>query len=385
MNEERIFLSPPWLGGSERHLVEQAFDSGYIAPCGPFNDRFEREIAAFSGVPHACAVVSGTAALDLLYHDLDIMRGDRVFCSDLTFIASIGPAVQRGAEPVFIDCDRATWTMDPTLLAEALGDAARRGQLPKAVVATDLYGQCCDYARLEHLCATYEVPLIVDASEALGAVYTGDRAPKAPRAAGDAGWAGVYSFNGNKIMTTSGGGMLVSRNAEVVARARKRAQQAREDVCWYEHREIGYNYRMSNLLAALGIAQLSHLPEILQRKRQIFAWYQAELATCAGISFMPEAAYGQCTRWLTVMLYECADKPCEALEIIAAGAPAIEMRPVWKPMHMQPVFETCQVYGGSVGRHFFEHGVCLPSGAGLTRAQVARVAKCVRVAIGLDA
>jgi len=261
--DKRIFLSPPWMGGGERALVDEAFASNYIAPCGPMVERFERAFSEAVGVPQVCAVSSGTAALELLFHELGVARGDRVFCSDLTFISSIAPAAHRGAEPVFIDCDESTWTMDPDLLAEALAEAARAGRLPKAVVAVDLYGQCCDYARVEAACARYEVPLIIDAAESLGAVYGSSKVLKCGsskvlecgsskvlecgsskvdddfRTAGQTGWAAVYSFNGNKIITTSGGGMVASRAEGVVARARKRSQQAREPAVWYEHEELG--------------------------------------------------------------------------------------------------------------------------------------------------
>ncbi len=398
----RIFLSPPWLCGNERKLVDEAFASGYIAPCGPMVDRFERDFAAAVEVPHVCAVSSGTAALELLFHELGVTRGDRVFCSDLTFVSSIAPAVHRGAEPVFIDCDEATWTMDPDLLAEALSDAAKKGRLPKAVVAVDLYGQCCDYERIEAACALHGVPLIIDAAEALGAEYRGgissppserDKEGKR-RYAGDAGWAAVYSFNGNKIITTSGGGMIASRDEGVVVRARKRAQQAREPVVWYEHEELGYNHRMSNIVAAIGVGQLQYLEEIVAKKRQIFGWYKERLEGPGTVRMMPEAAYGQCTRWLTVL--EMSEDGGQRMEA-GAGSSAfslqpsalvgrvmaaleeknIESRPVWKAMHRQPVFGGSKIYGGQVSDRLFRDGLCLPSGAGLEEKDVSRVCECV--------
>jgi dTDP-4-amino-4,6-dideoxygalactose transaminase len=424
---KRIYLSPPWMSGSELPLIGEAFASNYIAPCGPMVDRFEREFAEAVGLPHACAVSSGTAALDLLFHELGVGAGDTVFCSDLTFVSSIAPAVHRGAEPVFIDCDEATWTMDPALLAEALADAARQGRMPKAVVAVDLYGQCCDYERIEAACAAYGVPLIVDSAEALGAVYgspeilkcesskvgesgsrqsavaVGSRHPQDSRqdnfrTAGQAGWAAVYSFNGNKIITTSGGGMLASRDGGVVARARKRAQQAREPVAWYEHAELGYNYRMSNIVAAIGVGQLACLERIILKKRQIFEWYRQRLG--ARVSFMPEAAYGRCTRWLTVVEFsskvlKCGSSEGERSEVggrrsamvepsenvervrLALEAEDIESRPVWKPMHLQPVFRGAKVYGGSLSERLFGCGLCLPSGSGLEEADVDRVCEVV--------
>lgn len=375
---KRIFLSPPWMGGDERKLVEAAFDSKYIAPCGPFVDQFEHDFSETVHIPHACALSSCTAALDLLFHELDISRGDTVFCSDLTFVASIAPAVHRGAIPVFIDCDEDTWTMSPDLLAEALKDAKQQNRLPKAVVAVDLYGQCCDYTRIESICASYEVPLIIDSAEALGATYQ-------QRQAGDAGWASVYSFNGNKIITTSGGGMLTSRNAAIVDRARKRSQQSRENHIWYEHNELGYNYRMSNIVAAIGVGQLKLLSEIIRRKKAIFECYQEHLTSCSGLTFMPEAAYGTCTRWLTVVTFDYetvripdtkpSERVCHIMDRLSLDM--IESRPIWKPMHLQPVFAQAGIYGGAVSHRLFHTGLCLPSGAILSSQEVERVSMII--------
>jgi dTDP-4-amino-4,6-dideoxygalactose transaminase len=410
--QKRIFLSPPWMSGNELPLIGEAFASNYIAPCGPMVERFEREFAKTVGLSYACALSSGTAALDLLFHELNVTPGDTVFCSDLTFVASVAPAVHRGAVPVFIDCDAATWTMNPDLLEEALSDAAKAGRLPKVVVAVDLYGQCCDYVRIEAACEKYGVPLIIDAAEALGAEYgTGsskvegaegggrgaevDRETESDfrtlelpnprtsfsRHAGDAGWAAVYSFNGNKIITTSGGGMVASRDEGVIARARKRSQQSREPVVWYEHEALGYNYRMSNIVAAIGVGQLNCLEEIIQKKRRIFKWYRLRLGDA--VSFMPEAVYGQCTRWLTVAQIESevggrrpeVGRPADVVMRVMAALEKenIESRPVWKPMHLQPVFKGAKVYGGQVSARLFANGLCLPSGTGLSDADVSCV------------
>jgi dTDP-4-amino-4,6-dideoxygalactose transaminase len=381
------------MGGAERALIDEVFASNYIAPCGPMVDRFEGDFASAVGLPHACALSSCTAALDLLFHELGVSRGDTVFCSDLTFVASIAPAVHRGATPVFIDCDETTWAMDPDLLAEALAEAGKEGRLPRAGVAVDLYGQCCDYDRLEASCAVYGVPLIVDAAEALGARYWGTvggrrSAIGGERHAGDAGWAAVYSFNGNKIITTSGGGMLASRDRGVVDRARARSQQAREPAAWYEHKALGYNYRMSNVVAGIGVGQLACLEQIARKKRQIFARYHERLGACVG--FMPEAAYGACTRWLTVAELEVGGRSSEVGEqrlggpsepvrrvISALESENIESRPVWKPMHLQPVFRGAKIYGGRVSERVFNRGLCLPSGAGLSESDVDRIAGLV--------
>jgi len=379
---KRIFLSPPWMGGDERKLVEAAFDSNYVAPCGPMVDQFEKDFAAFLQRPSACALSSCTAALDLLCRELDIQRGDSVFCSDLTFVASIAPAVHRGATPVFIDSDEQTWNMDPDLLAEALADAKRDNHLPKAVIAVDLYGQCCDYDRIESLCASYEVPLIVDSAEALGATYKN-------RPAGDAGWASVYSFNGNKIITTSGGGMLTSHTTALVERARKRSQQSREDHIWYEHGELGYNYRMSNIVAAIGVGQLQILPEIIRRKHQIFDWYRDALSCIPGLTFMPEASYGKATRWLTVITLNAeratpdATAPTQDVFTVMSALERenIESRPIWKPMHLQPVFQSAKVHGGAISKRCFNAGLCLPSGAGLSQSDVERICGILKLTL----
>lgn len=379
---KRIFLSPPWMGGNERACVEEAFASNYIAPCGPMVERFEKEFATFLKRPDCCALSSCSAALDLLCHELNIQKGDTVFCSDLTFVASIAAAVHRGATPIFIDSDETSWNMDPELLAEALTEAQQRNRLPKAVIAVDLYGQCCDYDRLEKLCSAYNVPLIIDSAEALGATYQG-------RPVGDVGWASVYSFNGNKIITTSGGGMLTARDPNVIERARKRSQQSRENHAWYEHQELGYNYRMSNIVAAIGVGQLQLLPEILRRKAQIFRWYQQALGQLPGLAFMPEAPYGKATRWLSVITLD-ADKvptgstgPSQKITTLMAALERenVESRPLWKPMHLQPVFQGVTTYGGRVSEKLFASGLCLPSGASLTEEEAQRIAVIIKQAL----
>jgi dTDP-4-amino-4,6-dideoxygalactose transaminase len=364
------------MGGGEEERVREAFASNYIAPTGPMVDRFEAHFSAVVGIPHVCALSSATAGLDLLFRELGIQRGDTVICSDLTFVASIAPAVHAGAEPVFIDCDEATWTMNADLLAEALQVAERMDARPKAVVAVDLYGQCCDYDRIEALCAHHGVPLIVDAAEALGARYDS-------RAAGDAGWASVYSFNGNKIITTSGGGMLASRDPAVIARARKRSQQSREAAVWYEHRELGYNYRLSNICAAIGVGQLAHLAAIVARKRAIAAGYQERLRDVDAISWMPEAPYGESNRWLSILQLDPERTVVTPEQVrLALEAENIESRPVWKPMHAQPVFDGARCHGGAVSERLFRQGLCLPSGAGLSDGDLDRVAAVVRACMG---
>lgn len=372
---ERIPLCIPWMGGAEFKMMKEAYDSGFVTPCGPMVDRFEKEIAAKMKIPYAAAVCGGTAALALIYRELGVKKGDVVFCSDLTFIASCGPAARMGAKLVFIDSDPKTWMMDVKLLEKALADAKKAKKLPKCVTAVDLYGQCCDYDAIEKVCKKYGVPLVVDAAEALGATYKG-------RSAGDAGFASAISFNGNKIITTSGGGMVLCKDEEVVKRARKRSQQSREGFIWYEHKEVGYNLRLSNICAAIGIGQLKYLDKILAKKRAIFARY--EKAFKGLLKGMPNAPYGNCSRWLSVFLVPTKAKNFtvvtpEVMKLVdGLKALNIESRPVWKPMHLQPCFKGCKYYGTGVGDRYFASGICLPSGMGLTVAQQNRVIREVK-------
>lgn len=359
------------MSGAEAAFVAEAFESNYIAPLGPMVDTFEKEFAKVVGINHAVAVSSGTAAMHLAMRYLDLGKGDAFIASTLTFVGSVSPPVYQGAEPIFIDSDRISWNMDPDLLAEELKRLDQQGRLPKAVIPTDLYGQCCDMGRILEVCELYSVPVVADSAEALGARYNGKHA----------GWgaqAAIYSFNGNKIITTSGGGMLASNDEAVITKARFWSQQAREPFVHYEHAELGYNYRMSNILAAIGRGQLQVLEERVEKKRAIFEYYKTNLDDVPGIEFMPEAPYGRCTRWLTVMLVtpEMFGVDREAVRL-ALEAENIESRPVWKPMHNQPVFKDCRVVGGSVAEDLFERGLCLPSGTQLTRADQDRVIEII--------
>jgi len=368
----RIYLSPPHLGGRERELLAEALESNWIAPLGPHVDAFEAELAAACGVGHAAALSSGTAALHLALLLAGVEPGDEVWCSDLTFVASANAAVYCGARPVFVDADPTTWTIDPALVAEELGRAARAGRLPRALIAVDLYGQCCDYERLAAACAEHGVALIEDAAEALGASYRG-------RPAGSFGACAVLSFNGNKVITTSGGGALVSDDPELAARARFLASQAREPAPHYEHAALGYNYRLSNLLAAVGRGQLATLGERVAARRRNFAFYRERLGDLPGIAFMPEAGYGEGNRWLTCLLVdpEAFGADREAVRR-ALEAEDVEARPVWKPMHLQPLYSGSRTLGGAVSERLFALGLCLPSGSSLTEGELDRVARIVR-------
>ncbi len=363
----RIYLSPPDVGAAERQLLLDAFDSKWIAPLGPHVDAFERELADAAGVPYAVALSSGTAALHLALIALGVGRADEVITSTMTFAATANAIAYVGAVPAFVDVAPGTWTLDPDLLEEELASRARTGKQAAAVITVDLYGQCADYPRILDVCGRHGVPVIEDAAEALGATCSGC-------AAGAFGECAAFSFNGNKIITTSGGGMLVSRRRDLVERARHLATQAREPAPHYQHQEVGYNYRLSNLLAAVGRAQLQSLPAKLARRREINNVYRRELAGAPGVSFMPEAAYGRSNCWLTCVLVSSegfgATREDLRLELEARD---IEARPLWKPMHLQPAFRGCAIRGGRVSEHLFDVGLCLPSGSGLTPTEQARV------------
>ncbi|MDA8117013.1 MAG: aminotransferase class I/II-fold pyridoxal phosphate-dependent enzyme [Actinomycetota bacterium] len=369
---DRVYLSPPHMSGREPELVQDAFASNWIAPLGPHVDAFEREFAARVGVRHAAALSSGTAALHLALLLIGVGAGDEVLCSSLTFSASANAITYCGARPVFIDCDAASWNMDPDLLETELERCAATGTLPKAVLAVDLYGQCADYTRIAPICERFGVPLIEDAAEALGATCAG-------RPAGSFGRAAAFSFNGNKIITTSGGGMLVSGDEALIARGRFLATQARDAAAHYQHSTIGYNYRMSNVLAAIGRGQLTVLEERIAARRANFEAYTGALADLPGIAFMPEAPYGRCTRWLTCLTIDPEAFGASREDVrLALEAENIESRPVWKPMHLQPVFASCRVVGGAVSQRIFQHGLCLPSGSNLDAADRARTIAIVR-------
>ena len=369
---KRIYLSPPHLGGEELLFVEEAFESNYIAPMGPQVDAFEEEFCAKVGAKHAAAVTSGTAALHLVLRLLGVEPGDEVWTSTLTFIGSVSPITYLGARPVFIDSDRETWNMDPGLITEELKKRADKGTLPKAVVLVHLYGQCADIDPILESCKRYGVALVEDAAESLGATYKGCQT-------GTIANAGIFSFNGNKIITTSGGGMVVSDDESLVEQARLLSAQAREPTPHYEHSKIGYNYRMSNILAAIGRGQLKVLDERIAAKREIFDFYQGALGDDSGIELMPEAPYGLSNRWLTVILIHTEDFGADRETVrLALEQENIESRPIWKPMHLQPVFEGFGCIGGQVAEALFREGLCLPSGTAMSEEDLNRIVRVFR-------
>jgi pyridoxal phosphate-dependent aminotransferase EpsN len=368
----RIYLSPPHLGDDELNLVKAAFASNWIAPKGPDVDAFEQEVAEFVGVRHAAALSSGTAALHLALKLVGVERGDEVICSSFTFSASANPIVYEGATPVFIDSEPSSWNMDPALLREELEACAARGRLPRAVIVVDLYGQSADYDAIGEVCARYSVPIVQDAAEGLGASYRG-------RQLGTQGCCGIFSFNGNKIITTSGGGMLVSDDAQMVNRARFLATQACDPAPHYQHSAIGYNYRLSNVLAAIGRGQLRVLPERIEARKRNRLFYEEALKELPGIDFMPIASHGEPNYWLTCITIDPETFGATRDEVrLALEAENIESRPAWKPLHLQPVFAGCRRRGGAVIEGIFAKGLCLPSGSSMTVEDLTRVGQIVR-------
>jgi dTDP-4-amino-4,6-dideoxygalactose transaminase len=365
----RIHLSPPTVGPRERERLLQAFDSGWIAPAGPDLPAFEEEVAQLTGRRRAVAVGSGTAALHLALLAAGVGPGDEVLVPSFTFAASANPVVYAGGRPVFVDSSPHTWTLDPELVTHELRRAARRGRPVRAVVAVDIYGQCADHLALAEACERYGATLIEDAAEALGADHRG-------RPAGSFGALAVLSFNGNKIITTGGGGMLLTDDDEAADRARSLSTQAREPVPHYEHHRIGYNYRLSNLLAALGRAQLETLVERVERRRQVYALYAAELADVPGLTMMPLSPLGTPNCWLTCLLVDADRSGASAEDVVARlDAQDVEARRTWKPLHLQRAFAGCRTVGGDVAEDLFARGVCLPSGFDLTDDEVRWVAR----------
>lgn len=357
--------------GREREYVEEAFATNWIAPVGPHLEAFEREFCEVIGSSYAVATSSGTAALHLALLLAGVAPGDEVLVSTFTFVASVNPILYLGARPTFVDCETASWNMDPELLSAALAVRARQGRLPKAVVLVHLLGQSADIAPIQEACAHFDVALVEDAAEALGATYKGRRP-------GSFGLSAAFSFNGNKIITTSGGGMLVSDNAALIEQARKLATQARDAAPHYEHSQVGFNYRLSNISAGIGRGQLSALEDRVAARRRNFAFYERALAPLPGIAFQPEAPWGRHSRWLTAITIDPdtfgADRETVRLALADAN---IESRPVWKPMHQQPLFAGCEAIGGAVADTLFERGLCLPSGSSLTEADLSRVVEVI--------
>ncbi|MCX7835628.1 MAG: aminotransferase class I/II-fold pyridoxal phosphate-dependent enzyme [bacterium] len=362
---KRLYLSPPQMSeeGYELQYIQEAFASNWIAPLGPQVDAFEKEFGEYIGVPYTLALSSGTAALHLALLVLGVETGDEVVCSSFTFAASANAITYVGAKPIFVDSDEETWNLSPYWLEVLLKEKAKKNQLPKAIVAVDILGQSCHYNPILKLCEEYQIPLIEDAAEALGAEYYGKKC-------GQFGVISAFSFNGNKIITTSGGGMLASNNKEYIDKARFLSTQARDPAPHYQHSTIGYNYRLSNILAAIGRGQLKVLPKRILRRREIFRTYQKGFENVPGITWMPEPKEFYSTNWLTCALIDPKVFGATREDIrLKLEEHNIESRPLWKPMHLQPVFQNCEYYGENVSEKLFELGICLPSGGAMTKEQ----------------
>ncbi len=367
MKKDRIFLSPPHMCGQEKTYINEVFESNYIAPLGAFVNRFEKSIQSYTGVEHVVALCSATAGLHLALRVLGIEKDDYVLASSFTFIGSVNAILYQNAKPIFVDSDE-SWNISPALLKKAIKEAPKK---PKALIITHLYGQLCKLDKIADICKKENIYLIEDAAESLGASYD-------EKQSGTFGDMAVYSFNGNKILTTSGGGMLVSHNKEWIAKAKFLSTQAKEDFLHYEHKEVGYNYRMSNVLAAIGVAQMEVLSKRVERRREIFELYNAELSHIKEITFMPEIAKSRGNRWLTTLTLSKTNplKVIEALE-----KENIESRPLWKPMHMQPLFKDAISVLDGTSQRLFECGVCLPSGSSMSDDDVQRVCTVLKGAL----
>ncbi|AIQ20134.1 pyridoxal phosphate-dependent aminotransferase [Paenibacillus sp. FSL H7-0357] len=365
MTQERIFLSPPHMSGNEMNYIKEAFDSNWIAPLGTNVDKFEEELCEYVGIDHGLALSSGTAGIHLALKYFNVGPGDYVFCSDLTFAGSCNPILYQYAQPVFIDSEPETWNMSPIALEKAFEWAKKENKMPKAVIIVDLYGQSADYDELLPICERYGVPVIEDAAEALGATYKGKKC-------GTFGHIGIFSFNGNKIITTSGGGMVVSNDAEAIKKMRFWATQSREAAKHYEHKEVGYNYRISNISAGIGRGQLQALDGFIDNRKFIFDQYVDGFNELP-LRFMPISDLGSPNYWLSVLtINEGVDVTPEYI-VNQLEMKNIESRPLWKPMHLQPLFIDTPIFNHyetkSVGSYLFQYGICLPSGSSMTQDQ----------------
>lgn len=365
----RIFLSPPQMSGKEQDYVNEAFASNYIAPLGAFVNRLEEEMKLYTKSPYALALNSGTAALHLALRVSGITQGDYVLASSFTFIGSIDAILYQRAIPIFIDSDLESWNLNPKLLIRAIESSPKK---PKALIVTHLYGQCAKIAEIAEICAQYEILLIEDAAESLGAFYAGKHS-------GSFGEYGVLSFNGNKIITTSGGGCLLGKNQESIERARYYSTQARENLPFYEHLDYGYNYRLSNICAAIGVGQLEQIEAKVAKRREIFAWYCEALkdeVESQNIEFMPEIPNSRGNRWLTTLRFLEPKNPLALVDLLAKEG--IESRPLWKPMHLQPLFKDSLAFVDGTSQRLFESGICLPSGGALEKRDIDEIASLIR-------
>jgi dTDP-4-amino-4,6-dideoxygalactose transaminase len=375
MSTERIFLSPPHIGELEREFVKEAFDTNWVSPVGPNLTAFELELAQYNKIPYCTALSSGTAAIHLALILANVQRDDEVICSSFTFSGSCNPIVYQGATPVFVDSETLTWNMDPVLLEEAIEDRIKRtGKKPKAIILVHLYGMPAQIEAISHIAKRYEIILIEDAAEALGSKVNGKHL-------GTFGDLGIYSFNGNKIITTSGGGALVSENKAWIEKAAFLATQARDKAPHYEHTHIGYNYRLSNISAGIGRGQLRVLDERIEKRRQIYDWYKASLNHSGQFVFLEEPKGYYANRWLSTVLFTNIQMGNELTrEIVRLELEKfnIESRPLWKPMHLQPVFKDAPAYSNGISEKLFESGICLPSGTQMSQKMVTEISEKIK-------
>lgn len=367
----KIWLSSPHLGNNEFTFVKEAFDTNWIAPLGPNVNGFEHDIESFTGAKYAAALSSGTAALHLALIMVGVQAGDEVICQSFTFSASANPIVYLGGTPVFVDSENETWNMCPDLLEKAIKDRVSNGKKPKAIIPVHLYGMPCKIKAIMKIAAKYGIPVIEDAAEALGSTFDN-------KAAGTFGEIGVLSFNGNKIITTSGGGALISNNEKYITKARFLATQARDPAPHYEHTEIGYNYRLSNVCAGIGRGQMQVIRKRIEQRRLNFEFYRKTLSKIKPISFVDEPAGFFSNRWLTTILIDPKYGITNEDIRLALEKDNIESRPLWKPMHLQPVFAKYPVYDNNVSVQLFENGLCLPSGSNLEKQDLDRVTSVIK-------
>lgn len=375
MNKKKIWLSSPHMGEEEMKFIQEAFSTNWISPAGPHLDAFERALCEYNGVEHCAALSSGTAAIHLALIMLGVQRDDEVICSSFTFSGSCNPIPYQQAVPVFIDSEAQSWNMDPDLLNEAIKDRIKKGKKPKAIIAVHLYGMPARIKEIMDIAQQYEIPVIEDAAEGIGSTYFGQKL-------GTFGDIGIYSFNGNKIITTSGGGAMVSKNKEWIQQAKFLSTQARDPAPHYQHSQIGYNYRLSNICAGIGRGQLKVLDQRVQQRRTNFKFYQQSLGGSFGIEFQPEPEHCFSNRWLTCILLSDRHSVVPEKIRLALEAENIESRPLWKPMHQQPVFKDAPFYGNGVSDKFFEKGICLPSGSNLSEEDLGRVVGVVKKVVG---
>ena len=368
---KKIWLSPPHMGGRERELVKEAFDANWIAPVGPHISNFEQELSKLSQNFNIAALSSGTAAIHLALILAGVQKNDNVICSSFTFSASVNPIKYLGANPIFIDSDKESWNMCPELLTKAIKDGIKNNKKPKAIILVHLYGMPAKLDDLIAVANSFEIPIIEDAAEALGSKYKNQQL-------GTFADFGIYSFNGNKIITTSGGGALVCKNKKLIEKAKFLATQARDEAPHYEHSEVGYNYRMSNVCAAIGVGQLEVLTERVTRKREIFNFYKNELSMIKAITFLEELEPSFSNYWLTTILLDKNSTIDREQLRLHLEKDNIESRPLWKPMHLQPVFKDCISYVNGVSEDLFNRGLCLPSGTAMTTEDLKRIVKKVK-------